>query len=92
MEQESLEKRQELMSALHDMIVDTSSPLYHGFLTCNIDASYSNNLIGVGSTESNQTFSTEPKVKAILDKYKDVQLPPDYVDRSHFPIFLNFDD
>jgi Ca2+-binding EF-hand superfamily protein len=92
LEQESLEKRQELMSALHDMIVDTSSPLYHGFLTCNIDASYSNNLIGVGSTESNQTFSTEPKVKAILDKYKDVQLPPDYVDRSHFPIFLNFDD
>ena len=88
-ERERLRKQKQLLKTLHDMVLDTTSLIYNGYVTCKLDPSYSQNLID--SFEAEDVFSTDARVLSIMNHYKDVNLPDQYEDRSHFTITLAFE-
>lgn len=91
MNQEREERYDSLMARLHDLVTDTTSIIYNGFITCKLDPSYSNNLIGRKAEV--EIFSSDRKVLEIMHRYKDVQIPASFEqeDPSHFKITLIFD-
>lgn len=56
-----------LLETLHSMIVDLSSPIYNGFISCKIDSTFSNNIIP-DSKENKEIniFSADSKVSNIF--------------------------
>jgi Ca2+-binding EF-hand superfamily protein len=85
------ERYDKLMQKLHDMVTDTTSIIYNGFITCKLDPSYSHNL--VGSKAEVEIYSSDRKVLEVMHRYKDVQIPANYEedDPSHFGIILAID-
>jgi hypothetical protein len=85
-------RRRQLLGALLAMIKDPLSPLYSGFVSCKIDPTYSKNFPdGSGSEDIANIFSTDETVLKIMNKYKDVNLPDQFIDVSHFVIYLSFE-
>jgi Ca2+-binding EF-hand superfamily protein len=93
-EEEALvEQRRDLLWRLHEMVKDSSSPLYRGFITSKLDSSFTS---GLSEHEPNdaaiEVYSADPKVLAVLNRYKDVVVPYGTIDTSHFRINLHFED
>jgi Ca2+-binding EF-hand superfamily protein len=91
-EEAMVEERRDLLWRLHEMVKDTSSPLYRGFITSKLDPSYT---VGLSDHEPNdaavEVYSADPKVLSVLNKYKDVVVPYNTIDTSHFKIMLQFE-
>ena len=89
------QERVKLLKLLHDMIINTSSPLYSGFITCKLDPTFSKNLLDKGEGEAEgeevELFSTDPAVLGIMKKYENILIPDETLDSSHFNIFLSFE-
>lgn len=88
------EVRSKLLQLLHEMLIDTSSTLYHGFLGTAIDPTFSANLIDSDETDHPVTenfISSDAKITQILVKYKDVVVPRTFQDKTHFNIILRYD-
>jgi hypothetical protein len=85
-------RRNALLSKLLAMVKNSSSILYTGFISCKIDPTYNKYFLGDGSEDDSSTpFSTDVKVLEIMNKYKDVALPSDNFDVSHFYIYVTFE-
>jgi Ca2+-binding EF-hand superfamily protein len=94
MEIERMEHRRRLLKTLLDMLADRTSPLYTGFVTCKLDPTYERNL---RSDYDDMTevpmVSTDGEIADIMERYKDVALPPDALERdnSHFRIYVHWE-
>ena len=91
--QEEREARYDaLMARLHELVTDTTSPIYNGAQTCKLDPSYTKNMVKMKAGEV-EIFSSERRVLDVMHRYKDVPLPPHYEedDPSHFQIVLLFE-
>lgn len=89
-EQNRLLKQQEHLQKLHQMVTDSTSALYNGYITCKLDPCYSQNL--VDSEDTDEIFSSESRVLSIMNRYKDVHLDVGHEDKSHFLITLSFEN
>lgn len=87
------EKRMELLHTMEDMIKDPSSLLYSGFITSNLDPTYVSHIVTSAETARAEVeiISSDPTITKIMNKYKTVQLPGNFVDISHFTVFLRFE-
>jgi Ca2+-binding EF-hand superfamily protein len=87
------QQRIKLLKVLHEMIINTSSPLYNGFITCKLDPTFSKNLLEKDDDEYEdvELFSAESEVLKIMKKYENVLVPKEILDSSHFNIFLSFE-
>lgn len=90
---ECREKRIALFRALHELVKNSSSSLYNGFVTCNVDPAFSSGVsLGEGTNnEDYEVFSSDDRVLDILEKYKGVHVPLDMPNVSHFRIFVSFE-
>lgn len=99
------DKKIELIQNLIHAIQNTSSILYNGFVTCNIDPSYTSGLThylisssGNGSGDqysgdnSYEVYSSSSEILQILQRYHPIHLPSDFTDLSHFKIYLSFEN
>ena len=84
-------RRWKLLGLFHDLLKDSVSMLYTGFVTCKLDPTYSLNFPGQEDDVQVPLFSTEESVLDIMNRYKDVQVPEDFNDHSHFTIYLSFE-
>jgi len=91
LEAERADMRAKLLWTLHDMVNDPSSELYNGFVTCKLDPSFTANLLEREGDEL-IPYSTDPDVLAIMEHYKDIQVPPIVTDHTHIHIELHFED
>ena len=73
------------------MLKDTFSPLYSGFVTSKLDPTYNKNFPGGSDSEAVPLYSSDEKILEIMNKYKDINLPDDFIDISHFQIHLSFE-
>ena len=90
---EQEEIRTKLLWTLSELVADTSSSLYQGFVTCKLDPSFSMNLRGVGDeAEELVPFSADPEVMEVMDRYKNCYVPTNELDITHFTIQLHFED
>ena len=89
-EQRRLFEQEQLLKSLHEMVTDTTSVLYNGYITCKLDPSYSQNL--VESEASEELFSADARVLSVMNRYKDIYLADDHEDISHFLITLAFEN
>jgi hypothetical protein len=84
--------RRDILWHLHEMVVDKTSPLYQGFITCKLDSSYSKNLIESNSDTGDIEFvSPDENIQDIFQRYKDIAVPEDEVDITHFTVYLEFE-
>jgi Ca2+-binding EF-hand superfamily protein len=83
----------ELLSNLFAFVKDDSSALYNGFVTCNVDPSFSHGLQAtmLENDDDFEIFSAIPEVMNILEKYRDVRVPSYVPNLSHFRIYLCFE-
>lgn len=91
MEDAKDQERARLLKLLHEMIINTSSPLYSGFITCKLDPTFSKNLLEHEDGDEVELFSTDPVVLSIMKKYENTLIPDETLDSSHFNIFLSFE-
>jgi Ca2+-binding EF-hand superfamily protein len=86
-------QRIEVLRHILEMLENTSSPLYSGFLTANLDPSYTHHILAVGDRQNDniELSSSDPTIMQIMEKYKSVHTPHSFVDVSHFNIFLRFE-
>lgn len=90
---EYLELRAKILWTLHQLVIDSTSSLYNGFVTSKLDPSYSINLIEKDENEDDIIpYSTDPEVLRIMEHYKDIRVPSDHVDLTHFTIELCFEN
>jgi len=89
-EQRRLFEQEQLLKSLHEMVTDTTSVLYNGYITCKLDPTYSQNL--VESEASEELFSADARVLSVMNRYKDIYLADDHEDKSHFLITLAFEN
>ncbi len=89
-EQARLVKQQNLLRSLHEMVIDTTSVLYNGYVTCKLDPSYSQNLVDMEDID--EVFSSDARVLNVMNRYKDVSLANDHEDKSHFLVTLSFEN
>lgn len=94
LEMERVDIRSKLLWSLHELISDSSSALYNGFVTCKLDPSFALNMLEPGAAEEEDVvpYSTDPEILSIMEHYKDIQLPESALDATHFPIELHFED
>jgi Ca2+-binding EF-hand superfamily protein len=87
------EKRMELLQSMEEMIKNPSSLLYSGFITSNLDPTYVSHIVTSAETAKAEVeiISSDPIITKIMNKYKTVQLPGNFVDISHFTVFLRFE-
>ena len=92
-EQQCRIKHSELLATLFAAVKDGSSTLYNGFITCNVDPSFSHGLQAtmLENDDDFEIFSAVPKVLNILEKYKSVRVPSYVPNLSHFKIYLSFE-
>jgi len=88
-ERRRLQEQQNLLKSLHEMVMDTTSELYNGYITCKLDPSYSQNLVDSETLE--EVFSADARVLSVMNRYKDIYLPDDHEDKSHFLVTLSFE-
>lgn len=75
LETERVDIRSKLLWTLHELISDTSSVLYNGFVTSKLDPSFSANLLDSEAVEDEVVpYSTDPEVLRIMENYKDIQV------------------
>lgn len=86
-------RRYQCLAMIERMLADSSSALYNGFVTCNVDPTYVNHILVADDSRYKEVevVSSSPEIVHIMNKYKNVQLPPNFVDISHFTIYLRFD-
>lgn len=91
-EQEQLRAR--LLWTLHEMVFDPNSVLYNGFVTSKLDPSFALNLIDKGANveEDFVPYSSDPSILSIMEQYKDIQVPANVIDITHFTIELYFEN
>jgi hypothetical protein len=92
-EMQCRQKHTELLANLFAFVKDGSSPLYNGFITCNVDPSFSHGLQAtmIENDDNFEIFSAVPEVLNILQKYKNVKVPSYVPNLSHFKIYLSFE-
>lgn len=84
--------RRDILEHLHEMVVDKSSPLFQGYITCKLDSSFSKNLIESNSDiEDIEFVSPVANIQDIFMRYKDTSVPEDEVDITHFTVYLEFE-
>lgn len=95
--------KRRLLEALSEMFRDPSSILYRGFITSRLDPSYADHLIpeqlvdpklpspGRKVQQESDIFSSDAKVLQTMLKYKDVVVPDDFEDLTHFTITIMYD-
>ena len=85
--------RNELLEKLFSCVEDNSSNLYNGFVTCNVDPSFSHGLHAtmLENDDDFEVYSAEPEVLRIMEKYSSVRVPRDVPNLSHFKIYLSFE-
>ena len=88
-QRERQEHQHMLLERLHTMVLNSTSPLYSGFITCKLDSSFCANMVEQDFDED--FFSSEPEVVNIMNKYKDTVLPANFIDSSHFEITVAYD-
>ena len=93
LETERVDIRSKLLWTLHEMVSDSSSVLYNGFVTSKLDPSFSANLLDKSEEEEEIVpYSTDPEVLSIMEHYRDIQVPSSLSDVTHFSIELYFED
>lgn len=94
LETERVDIRSKLLWTLHEMVSDPSSLLYNGFVTSKLDPSFSANLLDRNDDEEEEIlpYSTDPEVLSIMEHYRDIQVPSNVVDVTHFSIELHFEE
>ena len=92
-EAEMAEKRIELMGRIEEMIRNSSSALYSGFITSNLDPTYTNHILFPEEQAKPEVelFSSDPNILKIMNKYNNVHLPSNFIDISHITIYLSFE-
>jgi hypothetical protein len=88
---ERVEMRSKLLMTLKDLVCDQSSALYNGIITCKLDPSFAENMVDAPEDEV-KVYSADPKILAILNKYKDIEIPKSAVDVTHFTIVVHFEN
>ncbi len=94
---ERLQIRHRLLFALQEMVSDPGSALYNGLITSKLDPSYNGHIVEKGvrgallGEDELVPFSSDPAVLAVMNRYKDTQVPQGTVDVSHFTILLCFE-
>lgn len=88
------EIRDKLLWTLSEMVADTSSRLYHGFVTSKLDPSFCMNMRNnyEDNDEDFVPFSTDTEVMEIMERYKSVSVPTNELDITHFTIQLHFEN
>ena len=88
-------RRSALLSTLADLVKNPHSTLYSGFITCKLDSTHAlldpDSLDMAGKSVSAILYSPEENILKLMEKYRDVQLPPNYLDMSHFEIHIQFE-
>lgn len=102
----SSDVKRRLLESLVDMIRDSSSSIYRGYITSRVDPSYVDHLLPnrsvvspggklqQSSTTANtetEFFSTSAIVLQTMLKYKDTYVPPDFENLTHFNITVVYD-
>lgn len=102
-EEEAEEIKHNLLTKLDMLVRNTSSDLYNGMVTCQIDSSF--NAIMTTSSDWGNTDATQrvdippqsrpiatpvPRVKSVLEKYMHLELPQEVHDASKFWIYLRW--
>lgn len=85
------EHRLDLLWNLNELVVDSTSQLHSGLVTCKLDPTFS-----VGMVDQDvlpvEIYSPDPVVLAVMNKYKDVEVPPGTIDTSFFRINVSFEE
>lgn len=89
-QRERFELQRTLLARLHTMVLNPTSPVYSGFITCKLDSSFSAHMVEKELHEED-LFSSEPEVLGIMNKYKDTVLPGNFIDATHFEITIAYD-
>ena len=90
------ERRRDFLYTFRDMLHDSFSQLYTGFVTCKLDPTFCMNFPsdddgdGAGYDDVD-IYSSDPAILTIMNRYKNVALPDRFVDISHFVIYLSFE-
>lgn len=93
LETERVDIRSKLLWSLHEMIADPASLLYNGFVTSKLDPSFAANMLERSEEDDEITpYSTDPEVLRIMEHYKDIHVPHNAPDYTHFAIELHFED
>lgn len=85
--------RKELLENLFDMVNDTSSTLYNGYITSKVDPSFISHILDNedGDQGEMEIFSSDPEIMKIMNKYKDIHVPESFDDEAFFTITLYFE-
>lgn len=89
LQREREEQQKSLLTRLHAMVINSASPLYYGFITCKLDSTFAAHM--VEEEEEDDLFSSDPAVLSVMHKYKDVAVPDDFIDTSHFEIHIAYE-
>ena len=79
------------LTRLHAMVLNVTSPLYHGFVTCKLDSTFAAHFIDDDEGDDEDMFSADPAVLDVMNRYRESTLPPEYIDHSHFEIVIAYD-
>lgn len=92
-EEDMANKRYEYLRRIDDMLNNSSSQLYNGLVTCNVDPTYKNHILVFVEDRNKEVevVSSSPQIVEIMNKYKSVTLPQKFVDITHFTVYLRFD-
>lgn len=92
-ENQVLQQRKKMLWKLNEMVVDISSPLYNGKVTNKLDPSFAKYLSDDLAKEDEifELYSSDSEIMKILNRYKDVEIGPSFVDITHFTIYLSFE-
>ena len=76
LESERVDIRTKLLWTLHELVSDSSSLLYNGFVTSKLDPSFTANMLEVHAGDEDEVipYSTDPEVLSIMEAYKDIQV------------------
>lgn len=93
LQSERFEIRSKLLLSLRELVSDEASPIYNGLITCKLDPSFCEHFADDASSETGEIkpFSADAKVLALMNKYKDIEVPEGTLDVSHFTILLYFE-
>lgn len=85
--------RKELLENLFDMVNDSSSTLYNGYITSKVDPSFIAHILDDedGDQGEFEIFSSDPEIMKIMNKYKDIHVPESFDDEAFFTITLYFE-
>ena len=87
--EEREEVKTKLLYMLEQLVKDSKSSIYSGFITSRLDPSFTQNLVDrpeEAEDDDDAPYSNDPEVLRLMQKYYDVEIPNSFFDISHFNI------